>query len=106
HENRNQETAMLLRQLFDKESSSYTYLIADEAAGVAALVDPVLEQVERDLKLLDELGLKLRYVLETHVHADHVTAAGVLRERTGATTMASAAGAPCVDETLRHGDVV
>lgn len=97
---------MILRQLFDKESSTYTYLIADPATGDAALVDPVLEQLERDLALLAELGLTLRTVLETHVHADHVTAAGLLRERTGARTAASKAGAPCVDLPLSHGDVI
>lgn len=97
---------MLLRQLFDPESSTYTYLIADPDTREAILIDPVKEQLERDLKLLGELGLTLRYVLETHVHADHVTSAGDLRERTGARTAAGAAGAPCVDEHLRHGETI
>jgi glyoxylase-like metal-dependent hydrolase (beta-lactamase superfamily II) len=97
---------MVLRQLFDAETSTYTYLLADEATREAALIDPVLEQVERDLRLVDELGLKLVLVLETHVHADHVTGAGALRERTGATVAASAQGAPCVNRKVGHGDVV
>lgn len=97
---------MLLRQLFDRESSTYTYLVADPATGAAALIDPVAEQLERDLALVDELGLRLQWVLDTHVHADHVTAAGRLRERTGARTAASAAGAPCVDRALADGDVI
>jgi sulfur dioxygenase len=97
---------MLLKQLFDKESSTYTYLLADETTREAALVDPVLGQLDRDLTLIDELGLTLKFVLETHVHADHVTAAGVLRARTGARTAASAIGAPCVDLALRHSDTL
>ena len=64
---------MLFRQLFDKDSSTYTYLIADEVTKEAALVDAVLEQVERDLEIVRELGFKLVQVLDTHVHADHIT---------------------------------
>ena len=61
---------MLLRQLFDYETWTYTYLLADEETGEAVLIDPVIDQVERDIKLLDELGLKLVYTLDTHAHAD------------------------------------
>lgn len=74
---------MLFRQLYDSESSTYTYLLGDLELKEAILVDPVLEQVERDLKLLKELGLSLRYCLETHIHADHITGTGKLRELTG-----------------------
>jgi sulfur dioxygenase len=95
---------MQIRQLFDRESSTYSYLLAD--GGEAALIDPVREQIERDLALVRELGLRLTHVIETHVHADHVTAAGLIRERTGATTAASAAGAPCVDLHLAHGSTI
>ena len=73
---------MLFRQLFDRESSTYTYLLADLQLKEAILVDPVLEQVERDLKLLKELELTLHYCLETHIHADHITGTGKLRELT------------------------
>jgi len=95
---------MRIRQLFDRESSTYTYLVFD--AGIAALIDPVREQVERDLTLVAELGLELAFVIETHVHADHITAAGIIRARTGAKTAASATGAPCVDLHLVHGDTL
>jgi sulfur dioxygenase len=95
---------MIFRQLFDQDTWTYTYLIADEATGQAAIIDPVLEQAERDVTLLDQLGLTLRYVLDTHVHADHVTASGSLRDRTGAVTVGSARGADCVDRKVGHGD--
>ena len=96
---------MLFRQLFDPESSTYTYLLADEQTHDAVLIDPVREQLERDLQLLDELGLTLRYVLETHVHADHVTSAGMLRDRLGARTVLSKhAGVDCADLLVGDGD--
>ncbi|BAQ66755.1 hydroxyacylglutathione hydrolase [Geminocystis sp. NIES-3709] len=74
---------LLFRQFFDPETSSYTYLIADSQTKEGVLVDSVLEQVDRDLEVLEELGLKLIYCLETHLHADHITGAGKLRQRTG-----------------------
>jgi sulfur dioxygenase len=73
---------MVFRQLFEPESSAYTYLVACEVTGEAALIDPVLESVERDLKLIKELGLTLKYTIETHIHADHVTGASRLRDKT------------------------
>jgi sulfur dioxygenase len=104
---------MLFRQLFDAESSTYTYLIADSGAQEAILVDPVLEQVDRDLKLLNELGLTLRYCLETHIHADHVTGTGKLRQVTGCLGIVPEhAHADCADrhiqdgETMQFGDVM
>ncbi|MDY7229073.1 MBL fold metallo-hydrolase [Hyalangium rubrum] len=97
---------MLFRQLFDPESSTYTYLVADPTTRQAALIDPVLEQLERDLTLVKELGLTLTHVLETHVHADHVTASGQLREHTGCQVVASQGGASCADRHVRHGERV
>jgi len=96
---------MLFRQLFDLDTWTYTYLIADRATGDAALVDPVLEQVDRDLKLLHELGLTLRYCLETHVHADHVTGTGKLRELTGCQGIVPEnAQVACADRSITHGE--
>jgi sulfur dioxygenase len=97
---------VLFRQLFDHESSTYTYLLADPRTGEAVLIDPVLEQVERDLELVRQLDLRLVYVLDTHVHADHVTGAARLREETGTKTVASRSGAPCADIAVGAGDVL
>ncbi|BFM40868.1 MBL fold metallo-hydrolase [Synechocystis sp. LKSZ1] len=95
---------MLFRQLFDPGTSTYTYLIADIQTREAALVDAVLEQVERDTRLLRELGLALRYCLETHVHADHVTGAGQLKALTGCQTIVPQyAEVACADRQL-HDD--
>lgn len=98
---------MIFRQLFDRESCTYTYVLGDEGSGEAALVDTVREHVARDLQLLDELGLRLVAVLETHVHADHVTGAGDIRKRTGACCyVPRLGGAPCADVPLNDGDEV
>ena len=74
---------ILFRQLFEFQTSTYTHLIANQETKEAVLIDPVLSQVERDLNLLKQLGLSLRYSLETHVHADHITGTAKLREITG-----------------------
>src|SRR5258707_2616457 len=66
---------LIFRQLFDQQSSTYTYLLADSATGEAVLIDPVFEQVRRDTALIDELRLHLLYTIDTHIHADHVTGA-------------------------------
>ncbi len=98
---------MLFRQLFDQETSTYTYLIADPTTQEAVLVDPVLEQADRDLKLLRELGLTLRFSLETHVHADHVTSAATLREATGSLSVVPAeAQVACADRPIHEGEIL
>jgi uncharacterized NAD(P)/FAD-binding protein YdhS/glyoxylase-like metal-dependent hydrolase (beta-lactamase superfamily II) len=76
-------STLLFRQLFDPESSTYTYLIADSESHEAVLVDPVFARVERDLQIVRELGLSLRFSLETHLHADHITGTDRLRQLTG-----------------------
>lgn len=98
---------MLFRQLFDAESNTYTYLIADSATKAAVLVDPVLEQVERDLKLLKELGLTLHYSLETHVHADHVTGTEQLRQATSCLGIVpDRAHVACADRHIQDGETL
>jgi sulfur dioxygenase len=97
----------IFRQLFDQESSTYTYLLGDSASHEAILLDPVFEQVRRDMALLQELGLKLVMVLDTHCHADHVTSAWLLKQRTGARIAISAkSGVDGADTMLEHGDRV
>jgi glyoxylase-like metal-dependent hydrolase (beta-lactamase superfamily II) len=97
----------MFRQLFDPESSTYTYVLGDESGGEAVIVDPVREHVERDLAVLAASGLRLAWILETHVHADHVTGARALRDRTGARTAVSLhCGASGFDRLLTDGDEI
>ncbi len=96
----------IFRQLFDPHSSTYTYLLADPETHEAVLIDPVFERAERELELLRQLELRLVYALDTHVHADHVTAATRLRDATGARTVASWPGAPCADLRVNDGDTI
>jgi sulfur dioxygenase len=98
---------LVFRQLFDPQSSTYTYLLGDRRGGAAVLIDPVFEQVRRDAALIGELGLTLTATLETHVHADHVTGAWLLQRRTGSRIMLSAASkAEGADRFLRQDDVI
>ncbi len=98
---------LVFRQLFDPASSTYTYLLGDSVRGQALLIDPVFEQARRDAALLRELGLQLAGTLETHVHADHVTGAWLLRRRLGGCiALAAAAGVQGADRLLAAGDVV
>ncbi len=98
---------MIFEQLFDEDSCTYTYLLADGATREAVLIDPVLERVDEYLALLEKRGLTLAYALDTHVHADHVTGAGALRRRTGCNTGLSVhAGVGCADLMLREGAII
>lgn len=100
-------TDLIFRQLFDPESSTYTYLLADAESREALLIDPVRDQLERDMALLAELGLRLAYTLETHVHADHVTSSGVLRQLLGSKSVLSRhAGTECSDVSVAQGDEI
>jgi len=73
-------SSYMMRQLFDRESCTYTYLLADNTTRDAVLIDPVIELADRDAKLVQELGLNLKYVMNTHVHADHITGTGRLKK--------------------------
>ncbi len=96
---------LIFRQLFDAQSSTYTYLVGDSGSGEAVLIDPVFEQVRRDAALVHELGLRLAWTLETHVHADHVTGAWLMKQRVGSRIGLSAhGGADGADRLLAHGD--
>lgn len=96
---------MIFRQLIDSETSTFTYLLADEVTREAVLIDCVFEQHLRDLAMIRELELKLLHTLETHVHADHVTGAWLMREALGSQIgVAAAAGAAGADLELRPGD--
>lgn len=98
---------LIFRQLFDQQSSTYTYLLGDTDSGEALVIDAVYEQVGRDRALLSELGLTLVAVLDTHCHADHVTGAWLLKHYTGASICIShAAGVSGADRELRHGEQV
>lgn len=94
-------------QLFDAESSTYTYILTAPDSSDAVIIDPVDRHVERDLAHLDRLGLRLTHVLETHAHADHVTSAGRLRLLTGAKAcVPSGCGIPPAEVQLEDGDLV
>ncbi len=96
-----------LRQLFEKESSTYTYLLADTEAKEAVLIDSVLDTVERDVKLIDELGYRLMWALDTHVHADHLSAAATLRDRVGCKLgLSGKSASPGIYTPLKAGMVV
>ncbi|MDT8311267.1 MAG: MBL fold metallo-hydrolase [Methylophaga sp.] len=87
---------MIFRQLFEKNSSTYTYLLADEDSREAVLIDPVVDETDGYLRLLTELDLRLTVAMDTHTHADHITALGKLREATGCITlMGQQAGSAC-----------
>jgi len=98
---------MIFRQLFDSDSATYTYLLGDAVRREAVIVDPVREQAQRDLAVLRDLGLKLVYILETHVHADHVTGAKALKAQTGAAAGVSQhCGASGFDRLLDDGELI
>ncbi len=98
---------MIFRQLYDAPTSTYTYLMADGPGADALILDPVAEKVDVYQELARELDVKLAYAIDTHVHADHVTALGMLRERASTITlMGEQSRAECVSRTFRDGEVI
>lgn len=98
---------MIFRQLFEPVSSTYTYLLACEESGEALLIDPAMPTWQRDLAVVKELGLKLMYTVDTHIHADHISAANTLKREAGSRIVNAAAdGLPCTDVGLEEGKPV
>lgn len=97
---------MQMRQLYDHDTSTYTYILFDESSKEAAIIDSVKEQFERDKRYIEDLGLTLKYALETHVHADHVTASGLHRQAFGAkVAVHESSKSECADILMKDGDV-
>jgi glyoxylase-like metal-dependent hydrolase (beta-lactamase superfamily II) len=97
----------MFKQMFDAESSTLTYFIVDEGSREAVLIDPVASHIEDYIALISELECQLKYSLETHVHADHITASGMLRERLNVKTgVSELCGAATADLQLNDGDVL
>jgi glyoxylase-like metal-dependent hydrolase (beta-lactamase superfamily II) len=96
---------MIFRQLYDHESSTYTYLLAERTGGEALIIDPVKSNVDQYVQLINELGMKLVMALDTHIHADHVTGIGALQQNTGCTTaMGEMTKAECITLNFKEGD--
>ena len=98
---------MIFHQLFDDESSTYTYVLGDERTRDGVIIDPVLGQEDRDLRIASAAGLRIALVLDTHVHADHVTGANALKAKTGAVTaVGEACGTVGYDHAIGDGEVL
>ena len=98
---------MIFRQFFDSASSTYTYLLASAAGREAVIIDPVKEQTAQYLAAIEQIGLKLVRAIDTHTHADHITALGELRERTACVTMMGEyTKAECVSQSIVDGELI
>ena len=98
---------LTVKQLFERESCTYTYLLIDPDTGEGAIIDSVLETYDRDMQIINELGIELLYAIETHAHADHITAAGKIRESIGARLVyGESSGIEAIDIPLKDGDSI
>lgn len=99
--------AKMFKQMFDTASSTFSYLLVDDATREAVLIDPVISHIDDYIAIINQHNLRLKYALETHVHADHITASGLLRARLGIQTGVSAlCGAATADMQLNEGDIL
>ena len=99
------QPTLLVKQLYDRESCTYTYLLIDPSTQEGAIIDPVLELFDRDMQLINELGIELLYTIETHAHADHVTSSGKIRQATGAKIVfGENSEIPAIDVELKDGE--
>ena len=100
--------SLIFRPLFEKESSTYTYLLADSISKEAIIIDAVSETKQRDIGLIEELGLKLKYIVETHVHADHITSSCPLKDqfKQAKIVLGEANAVACADVLIKEGDVL
>ncbi|XP_023023944.2 persulfide dioxygenase ETHE1, mitochondrial [Leptinotarsa decemlineata] len=99
-------SAMIFRQLFDTVSSTYTYLLGDQSTRECILIDPVLEHVKRDFQLTKDLNLNLVYVVNTHMHADHITGSGLLKTISGCRSIISKSSGALADIFVDEGDMI
>ncbi|MFT5789023.1 MAG: sulfur dioxygenase [Shewanella sp.] len=96
---------LYVKQMFDRDSCTYTYLLADPKTHEGVIIDAVKEHLQRDLQYIEELGIELIYIIETHIHADHITSAGLIRQKTGAQIVYSqTAAVKSIDIELKEGD--
>ncbi len=103
----NRSDTMIFRQLFERESSTYSYLVASRPGGEALLIDPVLDDLPKYVQLLRELDVRLTLAIDTHVHADHVTAVGALREISHCVTILGAeTKSECILRRVTDGEVI
>ncbi|HAP91935.1 MAG TPA: Zn-dependent hydrolase, partial [Gammaproteobacteria bacterium] len=98
--------SLFFRPLFEKESSTYTYLLADSDTKEAIIIDAVAETQQRDIGLIEELGLDLKYIIETHVHADHITSSCPLKQKfvNAQIVLGETNPVACADVLIKDGD--
>lgn len=97
---------LVFRQLVDNQTNTFTYLLSDFNTKDAVIIDPVIEKVDRDVKLITELGLNLKYAINTHVHADHITGSGMLKQKLPIKSMISADSKAKADIYIKDGDKI